>query len=136
MCNSKPLAFQKRYDLSGYVYVAGSLFGQIIKIGFSSNYEMRETLLNNQKYGGCNDWKILIVIHGGNGGKLELQLQSKLSRYSTSREYFHDNHYTEGSELFQCSIEKVVETIEKLESDFKWVVRKDFTDYKFRNLIK
>jgi hypothetical protein len=36
MCNSAPLGFQKRNDLSGYVYVAGSKSGKLIKIGFSN----------------------------------------------------------------------------------------------------
>ena len=136
MCNSAPLGFQKRNDLSGYVYVAGSILGQVLKIGFSNNYENREYHLNNQKYGGFDDWKVLIVLHGANGGNLELQLQSKLRKYSTSREYFHDNHYQEGNELFQCSILKVIEAINNLESPFKIVLEKESTEYKFRNLIK
>lgn len=136
MCNSAPLGFQKRSDLSGYVYVAGSIDGKIIKIGFSNDYQNREYHLNNQKYGGHKDWKILLVLHSAFGGNLELQLHAKLKRYSISREYFHSNHYQDGTELFQCSMSKVYEAAVNLESPFKIVIKKDFTDYQFRNLIK
>ena len=136
MCNSAPLGFQKRNDLSGYVYVAGSKLGKMLKIGFSNNYENREYLLNNQKYGGFNDWIILLVLHGVNGGNLELDLHSKLRKYSTSREYFHDHHYQEGNELFQCSMSKVIEATKAIELPFVIVVEKDYSEYQFRNLTK
>lgn len=136
MCNSAPLGFQKRNDLPGYVYVAGSKSGQMIKIGFSNNYGNREYLLNIQKYGGFNDWKIILVLYSENGGELELQIQSKLKKYSTSREYFHDNHYQKGTELFCCSILKVIEVIKKLDLSFEVVVEKKHSEYRFRNLTK
>lgn len=136
MCNSAPLGFQKRNDLAGYVYIAGSISGQLIKIGFSNDYETRENYLNYQKYGGYDDWKIIFILHGANAGNLELQLHSKLRNYATSREYFHDNHYQEGTELFLCSISKVIEATDNLDSPFKIVLKKDSNNYNFRNLTK
>jgi hypothetical protein len=136
MCNSAPLGFQKRNDLSGYVYVAGSILGQMLKVGFSNNYENRELLLNQQNYGGFDDWKNLLVLFSANGGRLELQLHSKLKIYSTSRDYFHDDHYQKATEIFHCSVSKVLEALELVDSNFRTVKQKDFTDYQFRNLTK
>ena len=136
MCNTAPLGFQKRNDLSGYVYVAGTQKGKILKIGFTNNYENRESLLNYQKYGGFDDWHLLIVLYGVDAGKIEFQLHSKVSKYRTSREYFHDGDYREGNELFQCSINKIIEAMNQIKSEFKIVKQIDFENYMFRNLTK
>src|SRR6266545_1528099 len=41
-CNPTNIAFQRREDTPGYVYIAGSLSGRVIKIGTAGGLNQRE----------------------------------------------------------------------------------------------
>ena len=70
-CNTAYLEFQKRNDSEGIVYIAKSLLGKIIKIGFTKSIQIRSESLNRTKYGGFNDWIIVYAIESKEAGKIE-----------------------------------------------------------------
>lgn len=51
-CNPINIAFQRREDEPGYVYIAGSLSGRVVKIGTTGNLNQRENQMRAEGYGG------------------------------------------------------------------------------------
>ncbi len=99
-CNTAYLEFQKRNDSEGIVYIAKSLLGKIIKIGFTKSIQIRSESLNRTKYGGFNDWIIVYAIESKEAGKIENKICSELSDFSKYINYEHDNHTQLASEIF------------------------------------
>ena len=47
---------------AGMVYIAGSLKGSIIKIGYTKDVQIREESLNRTEYAGYYDWIVLLLL--------------------------------------------------------------------------
>src|SRR3954467_15069268 len=58
-CNPINIAYQRREDTPGYVYIAGSLSGRVIKIGTTGDLNQRENQMRGEGYGGSKDWIVL-----------------------------------------------------------------------------
>lgn len=140
-CDTTRIAFMKRHVERGTVYIAGSIKGRLIKIGSTQN-ALRETTLNLTKYGGHDDWKILLTIECEHAGKLEDSVQKKLYKYGISFQYEHDGHLQRSTELFNCSYSKAKEHLdyilakEQINAFNKIEKTRVVNDYKFRNLIR
>lgn len=109
-CRPANLAFQKRNDLEGIVYIAGSIIGKIIKVGFSKAIEVRDESLNRTRYAGFPDWQIIFAIRSKSAGQIENKIKSGLKKFTAKINYDHDGHYQESSETFSCSYSKVKST--------------------------
>ncbi len=70
-CGTHNLAFQKRFNESGFIYVAKSESLGLIKIGTAKDIVQREYSLNNWGYGGCSDWKIKFNRQCNKHGRIE-----------------------------------------------------------------
>ena len=140
-CDTAKIAFIKRHVERGKVYLAGSINGSLIKVGFSKD-ELREASLNLTKYGGQDDWKILFTIECEHAGSLEGLVQKELSKYGISIQYDHDGHLQRSTELFKCSYSKAKECLENMldkeqvNTFNKTEKTRIIEDYKFRNLIQ
>jgi hypothetical protein len=110
-CNTAVLGFQKRNDSEGVVYIAGSLTGKIIKIGFSKAVEVREESLNRTRYAGFLDWKILFALRSKDAGKIENKANSILRPYMSTHDYNHDGHWQDSKETYSCAYSKAKETL-------------------------
>ena len=64
------------------VYIAGSLKGSIIKIGYTKDVQIREESLNRTEYAGYYDWIVLFAIRSINAGEIESRLDMALKEYS------------------------------------------------------
>ena len=139
-CNTATIAFQKRNDSSGIVYIAGSLTGEIVKIGFSKAVEVRTESLNRTKYAGYNDWKILFALNSKNAGRIETKSNSLLREYAFSTDYEHDGHWQDSNETYHCAYSKAKELVKKAYEAENYEIeieRNSSTDkYEFRNLKK
>ena len=139
-CNTRALAFQKRNDSTGIVYIAGSLSGEVVKIGFSKAVEVRAESLNRTKYAGFNDWKILFALKSQNAGRIETKSNSLLYEYGSSTDYKHDGHWVDSRETYHCAYSKAKEFVEKAYKAENYdidIVRNSTTNkYEFRNLKK
>jgi hypothetical protein len=98
-CNTACIAFQKRHQKDGYIYIAGSVSSRMIKIGVTGDIQNRRASLNQKLYGGANDWEILLSAHIGNAGRIESDAHKALSVFSTEGTYISEGRVTECYEL-------------------------------------
>jgi hypothetical protein len=142
-CDSARLAFIRRHSADGQVYVAGSLLGEVIKIGSTSGKATRQESLNRTKYGGYDDWEILCTLSCSNSGEIEIQIGQILSKYKASRKYAHDGKDQSTYELFTCSYTTAIAALKQIMTRYPKIatnsVREDrfkSARYTFRNLTK
>lgn len=139
-CNTAAIGFQKRNDSAGIVYIAGTLVGEVVKIGFSKAVEVRSESLNRTKYAGFQDWKVLYALRSDNAGRIENKANSLLHQYALSTGYHHDGHWVDSSETYHCAYSKAKEFIERVYLSEGYQVdieRKSSTkEYEFKNLKK
>lgn len=139
-CDTARIAFTLRHYNLGEVYIAGSIKGELIKVGYTNNVEKRAKSLVASNIGGVNDWKIIFHIYVMNAGMIEQQIQSELEPYLTELQYYNDSHLQMSKEIFKCSFSKakntVIQVVENLEIEI--IRMKEETrfidDYNFRNL--
>jgi hypothetical protein len=139
-CNTAYIGFQKRNDSGGIVYIAGTLTGKLIKIGFSKAVEVRAESLNRTKYAGFNDWKILYALKSESAGRIETKSNSLLRKYAFSIDYDHDGHWQDSSETYHCAYSKAKSFVEKSYKSENYKVKIERNsptrEYEFRNLKK
>lgn len=137
-CRTANMAFQKRNDSAGIIYLAGSLKGNVIKVGFTKAVEIRSESLNRTNYAGFNDWKILFAIESKNAGRIETKANSILRDYAYSFDYKHDGLWHDSHETYHCSFSKAKEFIKQacIDYDFKIITDNSTDKYEFRNLKK
>ncbi|MDH5598601.1 MAG: hypothetical protein OEY34_05725 [Cyclobacteriaceae bacterium] len=134
-CDPASVSSVKKSAVMGLVYIAGSLKGQIITVGFTKSKTIKEEALNRNNTGGYGDWEILFSTQSMDASEIEYFTQNQLQKYSMSQ----DN---EAKELFCCSYSKAKETIEGIleEKDFKVTKisenRAIISYYEFRNLVR
>lgn len=137
-CNTARIAFQRRHESAGMVYVAGSLKGSIIKIGYTKDVQIREESLNRTGYAGYYDWIVLFAIRSINAGEVESRLDMALKNYSYSLDYLHDGGVQEANEIFKCSYLKcrqaMLDICESYCNDYNIVIDLNKNEYDFRNL--
>jgi Bacterial RNA polymerase, alpha chain C terminal domain/T5orf172 domain len=93
---------RERHYAKGYVYIAGSLAGQVVKIGTTKNIGQRRKYLRNHKYGSLHDWEILYWVWVDEGaGRIEQDTLRLLRRHKTSRKY--KKHWQNAREIRRCS---------------------------------
>lgn len=141
-CRTANIAFQKRSHKSGYIYIAGSIEGQLIKIGSTNSIEKRENSLKKSKYAGCQDWEILFYIFSNRSGLFEFLTICKLSKYITKKQYFKEGKPIIATEIFYCNFKKAYDAIMRTKDHSHNFVTKSeklfdhkIKKYAFRNLI-
>jgi hypothetical protein len=139
-CNTVNIGFANRYHKDGCVYIAGSIDGELIKIGFTDNMTDREESLNRTKYANLNDWKIILKISINKAADIENICHGLLDKYKApSIEYYHDKICL-ADEVFNCSYNRAKDTILEYLVDNNYKFKIDINivtdEYKFRNLIK
>jgi hypothetical protein len=94
---------QARHYGPGYVYIAGSLVGRVLKIGTTVNIGARlENKLRGQRYGGLDDWELLYYVSVNEGGKVEHAARAQLQRYKKMRMYRKDGSPQKAREIVKC----------------------------------
>jgi len=110
-CNPSGFGFRKTYLDGGFVYIAGTKKGRLIKVGFTKKVEIRAESLNRTKYANFSDWKILFSASCINAGKLESEIKKELSQYAYIENYDHNSKKTKADELYKCSYSKAKEKL-------------------------
>jgi T5orf172 domain len=101
-CNPQNLGFKKIYETPGYVYVAASKSGGIVKVGGASEIESRERSLRSHGYGGYTDWKIVFRAHCEVFGRVEKVAHDLLAEFRYETSYFKASRLVDCNELFSC----------------------------------
>jgi hypothetical protein len=82
----------RRHELPGYVYIAGSPEGRLIKIGASEDLRRRENQLRAGSYGGYSDWRMPVAAWLRNRGKTESEMSSRTAGKRIYAGYIKDGH--------------------------------------------
>jgi hypothetical protein len=101
-CNTANIAYTQRHYRPGYVYIAQSKAGGIIKVGSTNNLQTRRVTLRNQCYGGETDWAVTFGYRADQAGLLEMQVHAELSQFSVTRTYFKGGRHRTARELYAC----------------------------------
>lgn len=131
-----------REHKNGYIYIAGSKKGSLIKVGSANETKARTPTfdISSSKYGGYDDWEVLFHARTVTVGRIERQFQEKLSEYKTSYQFEKAGKLQSGGELYRCSYSKAKEVIldeeNQLPSDFTLISEKKhlISEYNFKNL--
>jgi len=141
VCNTAHIAFMKRTKETGYVYIAGSIIKNYIKIGMTTeDPEKRIGKLNSRKVGNTSDWVVIKAVKCDYANQVEIGIQKQLLKYKVDGDMYDDNN-TESSEIYRCKYDKANDIFETYFED-KQIIRKDKKSYvvnpekynKFRNL--
>ena len=105
-CSPQGIAHWRRHQRPGFVYIAYSRQGGLLKIGTSGVASERLDGANRDGYGGFSDWKILYRRKFDRAGFVESQVHSILNDYASPRAYTRLQRADEPSvlarELFSC----------------------------------
>lgn len=116
-CNPLNIVYQKREDTPGYVYIAGSLSGRVIKIGTTGDLNQRENRMRAEGYGGSKDWIILASVYVSKGGEFERAASSRVKGNRVYRTYFKDGIEQGAVELHLCSFSEALRAMTEHLSD-------------------
>jgi hypothetical protein len=139
-CDPARIAFIKRHENIGYIYIAGSISLRAIKVGVTCRTAERAKTLRHTKYGNANDWELLCEYECTEAGMIEQKITTLLNPYSISKSYFHDRHSQETYELFGCSYDKAFMCLTDIKVQFpmnfhsELVKKHKISNYQFSNL--
>jgi hypothetical protein len=111
-CGTHHLAFQRRYNEGGEVYVAYSKTTNLVKVGTAQDANDRLHKLNYFQYGGCGDWEILATKRCERAARVELNTQRALYKYRTTVQYEKQGVSVTCQELFRCTATHAIATLE------------------------
>jgi len=101
-CNPKNIAFEARESSPGYIYIAGSLSGRLIKIGTAKDIPQRERQLRAEKHGGPADWVVLFSVKVTEAGRIEREALSRVDGKRVFRPYYKDGYEQIATEILEC----------------------------------
>lgn len=123
-CDPKKIAFQRRYNSPGYVYIAGSLSGGVIKIGTAIDITQRENQLRAEQHAGFSDWEVLFFIKVTEAGRVEHDASVRVKGRKVYKNYFKDGISQTATEVLECSFSAartaVVETVGEIANYETW----------------
>ena len=94
-CYPASIGYEKNHTRGGFVYIAQSIAGEIIKIGTTVNILTRTKTLNEQKYGAQSDWTIPVAREiVKNCGQIEKVMHAELKNFYVFGQYFKDGKRT------------------------------------------
>ena len=110
-CKPANIGFTTRETASGYVYIAGSMNGRLIKIGLAADMAQRERQLRAEKYGGFGDWLVLIHVPVDDCGKTEREVSSRIRGERVYNSYCKDGLEQTATEMIRCSFSSALQAL-------------------------
>lgn len=107
------LGFLRRYDSSGYVYVAHSFATGLCKVGTAQFEHLRVDELNRRGYGGTTDWYIVASVACERAGPVEAQAHRSLAEYRQPSKYYWGRRWNTCYETFRCEPEEAVAAVHR-----------------------
>jgi hypothetical protein len=103
------------YD-PGFVYIAGSLAGRVMKIGKTKNPRRRQQKLQNRRYGGLSDWAFLFYARASECARIESDALWRLRRHLTL-ESWESETWGNAQEIVRCSFSEALDVLYDLIDD-------------------
>ncbi len=137
-CKPANIGFIRRETADQYVYVAGSLSGQLIKIGTCSDISQRHRQMCAESYGGQSDWVILHLIFTENAGAVERAASQGVKGERVYREYWKDGLSQMATEMFKCNYSDALSALSNASGAVANLSRrlKQYPEYEFISLSK
>ncbi|WP_142114563.1 hypothetical protein [Bosea sp. AK1] len=110
-CDPAKLGYQKRHRAQSEVYIAISRSSGLVKVGNSTNCDVRISKINFDGVGGTKDWQLIFRLPVEEGGRLEIETQVLLSEYMVVTSYMKDGRPQDSRECFRCSPGRALEAI-------------------------
>lgn len=110
-CATHNIAFLRRYDEEGLVYVARSSRAGLSKVGTTNDLDTRESSLCRLSYGGANDWRMQFYQRCAKAGRVEFEVHRRLAAKRVARSYEREGEIVDCQELFDCSVEEATQTL-------------------------
>lgn len=108
-------AFEARHYEPGYVYIAGSLSGRVLKIGSCLRASKQGQYLRTKRYGGIDDWIVLYHVWVEHRGMIEHDARRDLPR--VIRYYEKDGRMQRGREIVRCDFTVALNSLSKCLTD-------------------
>jgi hypothetical protein len=118
-CNTVNLGFQKRYRLDQFIYIAGSQKARLVKIGICDKLDQRQRQICFERYGGADDWRLLLSLKVKRAGEIETRILARLSNCFVVGHYWKDGREKTAVELLKCPFTLVKSTLLMLVDDAK-----------------
>lgn len=142
-CDLTKLAVALIENKTGYMYIAGSIKGNLIQVGSAVEAKDKIKTINSfsAKYAGFDDWELLFYAKTETLGKAERLTHQKLSDYKAVHVQEKATKLKNGIEIYRCSYNKaklaMSELLDAEQFEFTQINEKrHFTpDYQFKNLI-
>jgi hypothetical protein len=134
-CHTSGLSFLGRYEKPGTVYVAGSLSGEIIKIGLTDDPNERIATLNNTGYGGMTDWTLLYYAEVDNAGMVEFKSQKSLIEFSAPTTFVRQGNVVDCLETFSCGLPEAVSAVRSSAENIQHEWKLESSSYDFKILV-
>lgn len=113
-CDPAKIAFMRRNDEGGDVYVLRSTSTGLVKVGCASDASERAKHLRASGYGGAHDWAVVYSSFvSAAAGKLEFEVHRRLRPFLVTTGYFRGDLWVDCRELFNCDLEIVVGTLKE-----------------------
>jgi hypothetical protein len=104
-CSPAAIAFARRSELAGYLYLAQSSDLGLIKVGFSSDDpDNRIYIANLDGYGGTWDWRIYMTVWADHAGAKEIAVHQSLFDFRVERAWVRNGAAVVSKEMFDCDL--------------------------------
>jgi hypothetical protein len=108
-CDPGKLAAESRLPTAGYVFIAGSLSKEMIRIGFAPQIDKRKKLLPDA-YDGASDWQLLYSAKVDDGVRIEDTDRRRLKAFRVPAEFIKDGA-VQGVELLQTTFSRALKAV-------------------------
>jgi len=110
--------FRDRFYGAGYIYIAGSMAGRVIKIGVTGALGGYDRYLQRRKYGGLNDWEVLYHFWVNDGaGRIEHEARALLQGRKRMKSYEKDGRIKKAREILRCGFSAAHEALLRAVAD-------------------
>jgi hypothetical protein len=113
-CRPATLAFLKRWDQPGFVYIATSEDSGLCKVGTAKDVDARISMLNQTGYGYATDWVGRWKVEVQNAGMAEAAVQGRLAGFKETGGYLSRAQGAQCIELFHCSADVALEALREV----------------------
>jgi hypothetical protein len=112
-CHPSTLGFRRRRLDRGSIYICGSQQLQLLKIGAIHRQDLVERVnqLRTRRYGGADDWALLIGAESLGAFIFEAIAQSSLSTWQVPVTYFGSSDFKLAREMFRCNVHRVMDVL-------------------------
>jgi hypothetical protein len=112
MCDPARLEFARRHNRSGEIYIAFSETLELVKIGISQDSDIRVAKMNEQSYGGYDDWICVFSEWVDKAGVVESRAHDYLRDFRFDLTFRRGSIIETSREIFDCSIEDAEEAVQ------------------------